>query len=368
MRLFILGFLLCGVSISAFAQSDILILESGETVPGTVLANVDSVRDSLLFRRLGNSTAEQVRLAQIREVKLADGKRLIAVNNFPDGHARLMSFIIEGEVSFLRFDDFLVLRDGAGNTFPLSRNNYQPRLRLLLQKSPSLGDRIERSEFRATDIESILIAYYELPENAGLSYVQYPWKSFLDLRLYAAVGGLQNVVFTPDAQGELSFREGEINSSVYGEIGLQLHLPFYLIGSIGLRYQSFAGSILANVPTALIDPLYYRSDLRALLAPVGFTFVYNRTRLRPFLGAELVPGWVVSGRVYRESTGNTQSQLNISNTFIGTRLKTGLGYRFNTGLEVGLLVFYDDYSAFNMGEGTEKFSGKARGIGVVVTY
>ena len=179
---------------------------------------------------------------------------------------------------------------------------------------------------------------------------------------------MDNVIETADATGSVSFRDGDLSSVRYFEGGIRVQFPPLLYATLGLRYAEFTGQLLANRPTNQVEPLYFRSDLRALMLPIGLNLTYSRSKFRPVIGGEFGPGMRIGGSVYREFLGDSQRDYETSNNFFGFRLHAGVAYRFASKLEVSLRYIYDDYSAISKGEGFSAFGSRARGLGLQISY
>lgn len=366
MRLSLL-FLLLLAGVFARSQSlDTLVLSSGQEYAGTLRQNIGKVSDTLRFRPADEKRALRFDVGTIRELRLANGQRLRAVAAFPGQTTLLSTYLVSGEVSLLRSDKLPVLIDGESKEYVLSKNNFRLRLPDLLPLSAELTNRLENSDFRITDIESILIDHYQA---TGQRYETYPWQRNFTLHFFAGGGVMNSIIETAVATGSFSFQDGDVSSAKYLEGGLKVRFPPLLYATLGLRYTELAGRILANLPTSsLFEPLYFRSDLRTLMLPLGINFTYTRTKLRPVIGGEMSLGKRIGGAFYREFSRNIRRDFKTSDTFFGIRLKAGLAYEFDSKLVVSLLYVYDDHRAVVLKEGFSTFLSKSRGFGLFISY
>ena len=99
MRLSVL-FLLLFASSGAFAQgTDTLVLTTDQVYYGTLAQNINAVTDTLRFRVAGQRGTQRFEIKTVRELRLANGKRLRAVAAFPGEEPRLSTYLVSGEVS-----------------------------------------------------------------------------------------------------------------------------------------------------------------------------------------------------------------------------------------------------------------------------
>lgn len=359
-------FVLLLLSSQVLAQStDTLILSSDRVVYGTLAQNIGKITDTLRFRSTDQKRTQSFAIGTVAELRLANGQRLRVVDDFPDDQPRLSTYLVSGEFSLLRNDEFTVLIDSAGREFVLTKNNFRLRLPELLALNEELAERLENSDFRVTNIESLLIDHYEA---TGQAYETYSWQRNYTLHFYAGGGVQNNIIKTATSLGAFSFRDGGNSIVKYLEGGLKLLFPPLIQATIGLRYAELTGQTLANRPISQIEPLYFQSDLRVLILPVGLNLTYMRTKFRPVLGGEIGVGTRIGGLVYREFDREIKREYDTSKTFFSFRAKAGIAYQISPKLELSLLYVYDDNRAMKRGENFSNFLAKSRGIGLQISY